>query len=185
MAKKKFLMYIGIVFLILIIFYLGYLVYININYNKNIISEEFIPEEELSDENLRQTIITLYFMDTETATLMPEARKIDAKKLLENPYKLLVELLIEGPKNEKLIKIIPEDTKINDVKIINGIVNIDFSKEFIENQNLGKAQEELIINSILKTLKELTEVKGIKILINGEENKEFPDGNIKFSEPFI
>lgn len=183
MIKKKILMYTGIVFLILIIFYLGYLIYIN--YNKNIIPEEFVPEEELSDENLRQTIITLYFMDAETATLMPEARKIDAKKLLENPYKLLVELLIEGPKNEKLLKIIPENTKINNVEIINGIVNIDFSKEFIENQNLGKTQEELIINSILKSLKELTEVRGIKILINGEENKEFPDGNIKFSEPFI
>ena len=42
----------------------------------------------------------------------------------------------------------------------------------------------MIINSILKTLVELKEVNGIKILINGEENLKFPDGKVIFNEVF-
>ena len=36
-----------------------------------------------------------------------------------------------------------------------------------------------MINSILKTVNQLNEIKGIKILINNEENKEYFNGEIK------
>jgi len=148
------------------------------------VQNEYIPQEEITDEQLRKTIVTLYFMDIETASLQPEARQIDSKDLLENPYKKLIELLIEGPNNEKLIKIVPEGTTINNIEEKNGVVTIDFSEHFIKDQLLGKEQEELIINSIINTLTELTEVSGIKILINGEENKSFPDNAVVFDKIF-
>jgi len=186
MQNKKIFMYVGIIILILIVIGLGYLIFKNISFekNENIIMDEYIPQEEITDEQLRETIVTLYFMNIETAKLMPEARQIDVKELLENPYKKLVELLIEGPNNEKLIKVIPDSTTINNIEEKNGIVTIDFSENFIKDQVLGKEQEELIINSIVNTLTELTEVSEIKILIDGEQNKAFPDGEITFSENF-
>ena len=94
-------------------------------------------------------------------------------------------MLIEGPKNEQLLKLIPENTKLNNVEIKDGIVYIDFSEDFIKEQNLGEKQEKLIINSILKTLIELSEVNGIKILINGNENCGFPDNAVNFNEIFL
>ena len=60
---------------------------------------EIIPEEEISEEQMRQTIVSLYFYNTDTKSLVPEGRLIDVKDLVEEPYKKLMELLIEGPQN--------------------------------------------------------------------------------------
>ena len=183
MKNKKIIMYLIIIFIILIILFIGFLIYKNtINKNKIL---EYIPEEEITDKQLRETIITLYFMNTDTGELMAEARKIDVKELLENPYKKIINLLIEGPKNERLIKLIPENTKLNNAEIINNIVYLDFSSEFINEQFLGEEHEKKIINSIINTLTELNEVNGIYITINGEKNLGFPDNNIKFNNIFI
>ena len=115
---------------------------------------------------------------------MPEARKIDAKELIKEPYKVLIELLINGPKSEKLVKLIPDGTKLNKIEIKNDCIYIDFSNEFINGQKLGKEQEELIIKSIVNTVTELKEINSVKILIDGKENQQFPDGEINFKEAF-
>mgnify|MGYP003292141282 CR=1 FL=1 len=184
MKNKKIIMYLIIILIILIILFVGYLIYKNIkNKNTNEILE-YIPEEEITDEQLRETIITLYFMNMDTGNLMAEARKIDAKELLDNPYKKIIELLIEGPKNERLVKLIPENTKLNNAEIINDIIYLDFSSEFINEQSLGEEQEKKIINSIINTLTELNEVNGIYITINGEKDLGFPDNGVKFNNIF-
>lgn len=123
-------------------------------------------------------------MNIETGKLVPEARKIDAKELVNEPYKKLVELLIDGPQNDKMIKLIPEGTKLNKIEIKNDCVYIDFSNEFIKEQKLGTEQEKLIIESIVNTVTELKEINFVVILIDGKENMEFPDGAINFREPF-
>ena len=180
---KKILIYIGIILGIVFVVFLGWLVSVNKDAGKNEI-QEITPAEEISQSQLRQTIITLYFMDKQKGELGPEARQIDARLLVENPYEVLINMLIEGPKSENLIGIIPQGTKINNIEIKEGIVYIDFSDNFINEQKLGENQEKMIINSILKTLLELREVNGIKILINGEENACFPDEAVKFNEIF-
>lgn len=153
--------------------------------SKNIEFIEYTPQEEISSEQLRQTLITLYFKNKETGDLAPEARIIDSKVLLNNPYNELVKLLIEGPRNENLEKVIPEGTSINNVEIKKGIVYIDFSKEFTKTGNMGAEEEGKIIYSIVNTLSELTEVNGVKILIDGEENICFESGQLNFNEIFI
>ena len=117
--------------------------------------------------------------------LKPETRKIDSKLLINYPYEILINLLIEGPKNEKLLKLIPENTKLLGTQIKNNILYINLSKEFIDEQNLGKQQEELIVKSIVNTVTELTEINKIAILIEGEEAKAFPDNELNFNKIFI
>lgn len=146
---------------------------------------EYTPQEEISSEQLRQTLITLFFKNKETGELVPEARILDSKLLLNNPYNELIKLLIEGPKNESLEKLIPEGTTVNNVEISKGIVYIDFSEEFTKVGILGAEEENKIIYSIVNTLTELTEVSGIKILINGEENMCFEDGEVNFNDIFV
>lgn len=181
MKIKKILMYIGIILGLIFVILLGWIVNINKEINEN---NEIIPEQEISESQLRQTIVTLYFYGKQTGKIEPEARQIDARELLNNPYQILINLLIEGPKNNELLKLIPDGTKLNNIEIKDEIVFIDFSEEFIKDQNLGEEQEKTIINSILKTLLELNEVNGIKILINGEENKAFPDNKVVFDNIF-
>ena len=88
---------------------IGYFVFINNQQNNdssNNIIDEYIPEEEISDAQIRQTMISLYFKDEKG--IIPEARYIDVKILMNNPYEELLKLLIEGPKSENLKNTIPD-----------------------------------------------------------------------------
>lgn len=185
MKNKKIIMYVGIILIVIILIGVGYLIINNIkNKNKNIISE-YTPQEEITEEQLRQTVITLYFLNSEDYKLAPEARQIDAKKLLDNPYEVLINLLLEGPKNDKLLKLIPENTKLNSAQVKDDILYIDFSEDFIKEQSLGKEQEEIILKSIVNTVTELTEIDKVAFLINGEKDKGFPDSGVMFDKIFV
>lgn len=136
--------------------------------------KDYTPQEEISEEQYRETIVNLYFLNKETKEIMAEARAIDAKTLSTNPYKRLVELLLEGTENEMLERVIPEGVKIYDASIESGCVIINVSKEIL---NFGEDEtlKNNIINTIAKTLAELTEVERISFLIEGEENKELAE----------
>ena len=56
--------------------------------------QDYIPQEEISDEQSRQTKILLYFENSETGKVEAETQIIDANLLIENPYKKLIEFLI-------------------------------------------------------------------------------------------
>ena len=127
-------------------------------------------------------MISLYFKDKQTGELTKENRMIDVKLLADNPYKALVEMLIEGPKTENLQGTIPEGTKINDININGECIHVDLSKEFINNHEDGLDNESKTIYSIVNTLTELNEVNFVRIFIDGEENLGFRDGNLTILE---
>lgn len=145
---------------------------------------EYTPQEELSKEQERNTIISLYFKNKQTNELIPEARIIDSKMLLNDPYTTIINLLIEGPKSDKLETTIPEGTKVKDVKLYGNILYIDFSNEFIVNNKKGIEEESKIIYALVNSLTELNEVSYIRILIEGEENRAFDDNAINFRDNF-
>lgn len=181
MLDKKRILIVGIAIILIILVIAGVYFFIKNKKEKNEITE-YVPEQEISEEQMRQTIVSLYFKNENG--LMPEARLVDVKELINNPYEKIINMLLEGPKNENLQKTIPEGTKINKIEKEGEILIIDFSEEFISNHNGGENEEKLTIESIVKTVTELTEINGIKIKINGEENKEFKDGKIKFNQNF-
>lgn len=129
------------------------------------IETEYIPEGELEEIELRNTIITLYFVDKETGMLANENKLIDSKELLKNPYRTLITMLIAGPENDNNKNVISENTKILDLKFEKGIVIINFSKEFSEGIELE--QLKMSKEAICSTLRELTEVSDVKILVEG------------------
>lgn len=185
MKNKKLVMYVSIILIMTILIGVGYFIYSNIKNRNGEIISEYIPQEEITEKQLRKTVVTLYFLDSEKYKLVPEARQIDSKELVKDPYKMLINLLIEGPKNERLIKLIPEETKLISTEIKDNVLFINFSKEFIKEQNLGKEQEELILKSIVNTVTELTEINKVAFLIEGEKNKGFPDNGVIFDKLFI
>ena len=130
------------------------------------IETEYIPESEVEEKEMRNTIVSLYFIDKINGDIVKENKMIDSKELLKNPYKALIELLNNGPENNNYEKVIPENTNLIDVTFENGTVILNFSKEFKENIENEKIQKNK--NAILKTLTELTEVMEVKILVEGE-----------------
>ena len=178
--NKKNLIVFTIICIILILL-IGY--YFIFKDNSN--TQEILPEEEISEEQYRKTMVTLYYKNKNTNDLMPEARLIDVKLLINDPYITLIKMLMEEPKNESLESTIPKETKINKIELKSDILFIDFSKEFIENHPGGMEEEKNTVYSIVNTVTELTEVNGVKILIDNEENKAFSDNSINFNEVFL
>ena len=184
MNNKKFKIILIILICIIVI---GISIYYTLQYiqnkKQNTITE-YTPQQEITDEQLRKTIVSLYFKDQDNTNLVPEARLIDAKLLITEPYKKLMELLIEGPKNQALSGTIPTGTRLNNITLTKGELIVDLSSEFIKNHLGTEEEKEATIYSIVKTMTELNEINQVKILIDGKENEQFENANINFNEPF-
>ncbi len=128
---------------------------------------EYTPQEEISEEQMRQTMVTLYFKNEND--VVPEARLIDVKKLMENPYEEILNMLLEGPKNSNLQKIIPEGTKIEKIEKQGENLIINFSEEFNKIKEMTEEQKKMINNSIEKTITQLTEINAVDIRVNDEK----------------
>lgn len=178
MKNKKIILLFLI--LLILIFIVGFfsIKYVKENKEKEELNE-YIPEEEISEEQLRETIVSLYFLDKDTNLLKPEARMVNVKELMQSPYNILIELLIGGPKNDKLKVIIPENTKLLSSSLEGECLTLDFSSELLNyNKEDGKGKDNLI-NSIVNTVTELNEVNKVKILINGQTNDEFKEEYVR------
>ena len=167
MKNKKIILV--FVILLIIIFIVGFFsIKFVKNKKENEMQNEYVPEEEISEEQLRETIVSLYFPDKETNMLKPEARLVNIKELIQSPYNVLVELLINGPKNDKLKCIIPENTKLLNSSLEGECLTLDFSNELLNYNKDDSKEKENLINSIVNTVTELNEVNKVKFLINGQ-----------------
>lgn len=170
--KNKKIIFLIIAIIIIVIGLIFYFI------NKNNSSEntqenllEYTPEEEISSEQMRETLITLYFIDKESNELKSEGYLIDATLLIKNPYRQIVQLLLDGPKSDALQTAFPENTQIIDATIENNCVTLNFSNEL--NTCTDDTQKYNIINCILNSLTQLNEVNSIRFLINNEPSLVF------------
>ncbi len=138
--------------------------------NENTDISEYTPEEEISNVQLRRTLVTLFYLDSENDELKSEGKLIDSTELLNNPYQKLVELLINDPENQELSSVFPKGTSLLNSYLDRSCVILDFSPEILN--TTYDNQKYYIINSLLNTLTELNEVDSIKILVNNS----VPDG---------
>lgn len=145
---------------------------------------EYTPQAEITDDELRNTIVTLYFENKDTGELQTEARLVDSKELLNDPYQYLVNLLIEGPKNDSLRKIIPEGAVLKNTTLLGECLTLNFSKEFLSNATGDAFSKSNIIYSIINTVTELKEVSRVKFLIDDVESDGFNDVGISFKNEF-
>ena len=91
--KKKI---IAIITLILIIF-VAVFIYNNISIEKNVNEyQDYTPQEEISEEQMRQTKVILFFANNETGELEAETKIVDANLLINEPYKQIINWLING-----------------------------------------------------------------------------------------
>lgn len=173
--KNKKILILFIISVILIVA-IGYFAIKFVKQKKNNeIKNEYVPQEEISDEQSRETIVSLYFADKETGLLKPEARLVNIKDLINSPYNVLVELLISGPKNDKLKVIIPENTKLLNASLDKECLTLDFSAEILNYNKDDSMLKNNLIYSIVNTVTELNEVNKVKFLVNGQTSSDFEE----------
>lgn len=173
MLKKNRKKIIAIITLILIIIF-AIFIFNNISIENGTEEyQDYTPQEEISEEQMRQTKVILFFANSETGELESETKIVDANLLIKEPYKEIMNWLIKGPQSSNLKKLIPEGTAIHDIKVEKSCAIINVSKEFL---NYETEENKLkIINSIVNTLTNLKEINSVKILINGEENENLSE----------
>lgn len=104
---------------------------------------------------------------------------VNVKELIQSPYSVLMQLLINGPKNEKLEGVFPENVRLLNASMNQECLVLDFSSEFLNYSKEDSKAKENLIYSIVNTATELTEVNKVKILIEGQENNEFKEEYIR------
>ena len=172
--RKKIIAIITLIILIIIAIF----IYNNISI-ENTTEEyhDYTPQEEISEEQMRQTKVVLFFANNETGELEAETKIIDANLLINEPYKEIMNFLIKGPQSSNLKKLIPDGTAMHDIKVEKSCATINFSNEFL---NYETEENKLkIINSIVNTLTNLKEINSVKFLINGEENENLSEIYLK------
>ena len=175
--KKNRKKIIAIITLILIVL-LALFIWNNISIENNVDEyQDYTPEEEISEEQMRQTKVILFFANSETGEIESEVKIVDINLLINEPYKQIMTWLINGPQSSNLKKLIPEGTAMHDIKVEKSCAIINLSNEFL---NYETEENKLkIINSIVNTLTNLKEINSVKFLINGEENEKFSEIYLK------
>lgn len=159
---------------ILLIICLGVFIYFNVG-----IETEYTPEAEIDETAYRNTVVSLYFQNKDSKELQVEARLLDSKELLDNPYSKLVNLLLEGTKLETLESAIPNETKLIGTVLEKECLVINLSKEFLNTPEGDAIARTNAIYSLVNTLTELKEVSSVKILIDGAEVEELKNPFVK------
>lgn len=153
---------------------------------KPIITEEVPHEEEEKKEVQPVPIeemveVKLYFSDSQAMYLVLEKRKIPQAPSLAR--QAVIEL-IKGPENSDLYPTIPEGTQVNELYIAGDIAYIDLSEEIFKNHPGGSSGELMTVYSIVNTLTEISQIKGVQILVEGNEKKSLI-GHIDISMPLL
>jgi len=172
--RKKIIAIITLILIILLVIF----IYNNVSIENNVNEyQDYTPQEEISEEQMRQTKVILYFANSESGELEAETKIIDANLLIKEPYKEIMNLLIKGPQSSNLKKLIPEGTALHEIKVEKSCAIINVSNEFL---NYETEENKLkIINSIVNTLTNLKEIDSVKFLINGEENEKLSEIYLK------
>jgi germination protein M len=132
-----------------------------------------VPEEMIE--------VNLYFSDSQAMYLVSEKRKIPSTTSLA---KQVVVELIKGPASSDLYSTIPEGTRVNEVYIADDIVYVDLSEEVFKNHPGGSSGELMTVYSIVNSLTEISPIKGVQILVEGNERNSLV-GHVDLSMPLL
>lgn len=144
--------------------------------------DDIVIDAVISPEPTNHEMVKLYFSNQDATDLMVEEREIQVNPNIPLE-KYIMEQLIEGPKDSELAATVPSETKIRDIKTVDGICYVDLSSEFVTKHNGGSTGENLTVGSIVNSLTELDNIKKVQFLIEGEKVEEFK-GHLDFSKPF-
>lgn len=135
-----------------------------------VINEEYIPEQ---CEN-----INIYLIDKNDFVAMTEIET--SNKNINDQIKEILNALIIGNNEEKLPEgfkaVIPRGTKILSYQLNDGLLKINFSREFL---NSDEKDEEKMIEAIVFSLTSINDVKKIMIFVENERLTELPKSKKK------
>jgi germination protein M len=107
---------------------------------------------------------TLYWIDGRTGDTRLQPIEVRLPKTTGRA-RAAVEQLLNTPADLNLYTGIPSGTKVVNVSVTNGVATVELSKEIESLQ--GSANAESVMNTLVYSLTELTEVKSVQVNVEG------------------
>ena len=117
------------------------------------------------ESGLRPITVQLYFLDSETGELRAEQQTL---ALYEGPTRVnaLLEALAQGPEDDSLLSLLPEDFSVVSSRIENGVCYLSIPANVSLPEDEGTRA--LLFGSLEKSILSLSGVDEVQILIEGE-----------------
>ena len=128
---------------------------------------EDTPKVTKTENGVTTMDVTVYYPDQAGMALIPVKREI---------------CLLDAPTEEELTKIFPKGAKIKSITLDKDTAIVDLDAGITKNFVGGSTGEEFLINSVVDTLTEFSEVKQVRFLIDGKEVETLA-GHMDLSEP--
>ena len=113
-----------------------------------------------------QTKIALYFTNPKEEILVKEYRFVNLSEVKEDMAGTIIKELLKGPNNKELVSKIPSSTNVREINIEPNKIVIDFSKEFME-ENEDDISKLHKIYSVVNSLTEIAEINIVEIHVEG------------------
>lgn len=133
------------------------------------------PEElETNINDVKYESINIYLIDSNNYVAMTSI--ISNNDSFDGKLKTMIEGLTIGSTNipKGFSSVIPKDTRLLDYDLKDGLLKINFSKEFLD---VTKENEERMIQSIIYSLTSLEDVDKIMIFVEGDRLDKLPNSS--------
>lgn len=123
--------------------------------------------------------IKVYYANADGSALVGEERIVKSShKYLEAFLELM-----KPPINPGLVKLVPETTMINKILVKDGNIDLDLSKNLIDDRFKSDPVDILLIHSIVNTLTEFKEINTVTFYIDGKKGSTL--GQLDISGPIF
>jgi len=139
------------------------------------------PNQNANPVQPQKISLKIYYPDDAGINLVGVNRTVEVKNDADK-YLAAVRLLMKNPEEKDLTVIFPKNAKINNVTFADGTAFVDFDKNITKSFVGGSTGEELLVNSVVKTLTEFQEVKQVRFLVDGKEIETL-SGHMDLSAP--
>lgn len=146
-----------------------------------------LPGAQMSEPGREFMDISVYYVKftDKDACLAREVHQVPFTN--DGPQAAVKELIAGNPRTEGAAKVLPAGTRLLGINInADGLATVNFSGEVL-NANVGASGEILGIQSIVNTLTEFPQIKGVSFQVNGQLDRRTMDwwGHVGlYEQPF-
>jgi hypothetical protein len=126
------------------------------------------------------TSIELVFSDDQVMDMYRVERQLETTE--DNLFIAALEAWVQGPTEEGLVSLIPNDVDVQSVEDKDGVAHVSFSSELL-NAQVGSGTEYMLVQQIAMAMKQFG-FDETQILIDGDVHPEL-FGHIDTSEPIV
>jgi germination protein M len=145
------------------------------NSNESTTSTESNSSSETTTETTEAGLtIKVYYANADVSALVAEERIVGSShKYLEAFLELM-----KPPINPGLERLVPETVKVNKLSVKNGNIDLDLSKNFIDDRFKSDLRDILLVHSIATTLTEFKEINTVTFYIDGKKGTAIGEADI-------